>query len=81
MQQRIRRMTLQIESADAAKLRERLDADALNFMKLRESVFVGGGQSARASTRIPMGISLGAEVLADERMCVRGLMGYVGSAP
>ena len=32
VQQRIRGMTLQIEEADATKLRERLDADALNYM-------------------------------------------------
>lgn len=54
-------MTLQIEEADANKLRERLDSEALAYMKLRESVFVGG-TNVRASSRIPMGISLDAEV-------------------
>lgn len=66
VQQRLRGMTLQIEEADANKLRERLDGDALSYMKLRESVFMGnnGMGTLRASTRVPMGvpIALDAEV-------------------
>ena len=62
-------MTLQVEEADASKLRERLDAEALNYKKLRESVFAHN-VGLRASTRIPMGVALDAEV------CLRPIHDY-----